>query len=277
MQDMWSDHNAAESQADLQPVARRAEAQIEALLHRRGLKPGQRLPSERALAQQLGVSRASLRQAIVRLAARGLVQVRKTGLVAAQPQPADWAQSTIAAPLTTLMADRPGYGQDVMEIRLALEGTAAHAAALRADDQDKTRIRDALEAIHQDTIHQDDGGDPIHEARLDAAFHLAIARASHNIVLHQVMSSLFGLLQASILDSLGKLYLMPQIAQALALQHRAIWEAIDQGDAEGARAASDRHLEFVQTTINRIDQDLARKARASAAHAAGINPEGFDR
>lgn len=252
-----------------QPVASRAEAQILALLQRRGLQPGQRLPSERALAQQLGVSRASLRQAIARLATRGLVQVRKTGLVAGQAGPAEWAQSQIAAPLAGLVADRPDYGQDVMEIRLALEGAAAHAAALRADNQDKARILAALVALEQG-----DAIDAAQEARRDAGFHLAIARASQNVVLHQVMSSLFGLLQASIRDSLGKLFQMPQTAQALAGQHRAIWEAIDRGDAQAARAASDRHLEFVQTTITRIDQDQARRARASAAHAAGLNPEG---
>lgn len=271
MQNTWSDQIApTDNPLDRHPVASRAEAAIQALLD--GLQPGQRLPSERALADQLGVSRASLRAAIGQLAARGAVQVRKTGLVAATPERPSWAQDTISAPLAALVADRPGYGQDVIEIRFALEGVAAHAAALRADDQDKARILSALEAIEQ----RQDQPDPMQEARLDAGFHLAIARASHNVVLHQVMSSLFGLLQASIQDSLDKLYLVPQTAQTLARQHRAIWQAIDQGDAEAARAASDRHLEFVQSTIHRIDQDLARKARASAALADGINPRGTD-
>lgn len=270
MQEPRSDQDPVTDGPDAQTVAGRAQAQILALLQRRGLQPGQRLPSERALAQELGVSRASLRQAIGRLAAQGLVQVRRTGLVAGRPQPADWAQGAIADPLAALVTDRPGYGQDVMEIRMALEGTAAHAAALRADDQDKARILAALSAMEQ----RDAPADPRHQAQADAAFHLAIARASHNIVLHQVMSSLFGLLQASISDSLGKLYLVPQTAQELARQHRAIWQCIDRGDGDAARAASDRHLEFVQTTIHRIDQDLARKARAQAADAAGINPEG---
>ncbi|MTH34099.1 FCD domain-containing protein [Paracoccus limosus] len=252
------------------PVADRVAAEIEALIRRRDLRPGQRLPSERALSEQLGVSRTSLREAITRLATRGVVEVRKTGLVAGQTRPGDWAQRTIAAPLAPLVTEHVGYGHDVMEIRHALEGAAAQAAATRADAEDLARLRIAYERMRE--AH---GGTtpPMDEARLDAAFHLAIAEASHNAILYQVMSSLFGLLQASISESLEKLYLLPRDFEAVSQQHDRLYHAILAGDAAEARRASDTHLTFVETTIRQIDDDLARKARVNALRAAGISPD----
>lgn len=254
-------------------VSARVEAEIERIIASRRLAPGDRLPSERALSEKLGASRTSLREAISRMAARGQVEIRKTGLIVAQPgtrpDAQTWAQETIAAPLAPLIALHQGYGHDVMEIRQALEGTAAYHAALRADDAAKARIRDALGAMKSSETPDD----PVAEARSDADFHLAIAAASENAVLYQVSSSLFGLLESSISQSREKLYQQPHTVEALYRQHAALCDAIGRGDAEGARAASDAHLRFVETTIRQIDEDLARKARASAARAAGITAE----
>lgn len=254
-------------------VSARVEVEIERMIASRRLAPGDRLPSERALSEKLGASRTSLREAISRLAARGQVEIRKTGLIVAQPEAQldaqSWAQENIAAPLAPLLALHLGYGHDVMEIRQALEGTAAYHAALRADDAAKARIRAALGKM-QSSASPDD---PVAEARSDADFHLSIAAASENAVLYQVMSSLFGLLESSISESREKLYQQPRMVEALYRQHSALCEAIARGDADGARAASDAHLSFVETTIRQIDQDLARKARASAARAAGITAE----
>lgn len=242
-------------------VSFRVEADLERMIATRRLQPGDRLPSERALSEKLGASRSSLREAIGRLAARGRVEVRKTGLVVAEPDARVWAQETIAAPLAPLLALHRGYGHDVMEIRMALEGTAAYHAALRADPGAKARIRATLEAMSASEAPDD----PVAEARSDAAFHLSIAEASENAVLYQVMSSLFGLLEANISESREKLYQEPQMVEALYRQHLALSDAIAAGDPQAARAASDAHLNFVEATIRQIDEDLARKARARAA------------
>ncbi len=250
-------------------VSTRVEAELERMIASLRLQPGARLPSERALSEQLGASRTALREAIGRLAARGKVEVRKTGLTVAQPDPRIWARETIAAPLAPFLARHRGYGHDVMEIRLALEGTAAYHAAQRADAAARARIRAALDVMQADAVP----ADPLAEARNDAAFHLAIAEASENAVLCQVMSSLFGLLEATISESREKLFQAPQMAGVLYRQHLALYEAIAAGEPEAARAASDAHLNFVETTIRRIDDDLARTARAHAARAAGLTPE----
>ncbi|RWR15576.1 FCD domain-containing protein [Paenirhodobacter populi] len=247
-------------------VAERLEKEIEALIPNKGLKPGDRLPSERTLAQTMNASRASLREAIRQLVARQIIEVRKTGIFVAQPLPQTWAEEAIGTPLSALVAEHVGYGHDVMEVRTALEGTAAYYAALRADDTARRRIRERLEEMEATYGN----GDAREQARRDAAFHLAIAEASNNAILRHVMSSLLGLLQNSISQSLEKLYLLPRMAEGLAQQHRALYDAIVAGDAEAARGASDTHLTFIENSIRQIDDDLARKDRARAARAAHI-------
>lgn len=243
----------------------RAEAAIEALIVERKLLPGARLPSERALADTLGVSRNILREAMNRLVSRGRIIIRpRAGAILAEPS-AQWTQAMIAEPLAPLVEGNPGYGHDIFEVRESLDSTAAYHAARRADAVDKDRIRrrfDAMEKLHA-------AGDVAAEAHADAAFHLAIAHASRNAVLTHVMSSLFGLLHTSISQTREKIYAVPRTFEELSAQHRAIMERIVAGDAEGARDAADVHLEFVRTTVRRVEDDLARAERAAAAPDLG--------
>lgn len=241
-------------------VTDRLEQAIEDLIGARRLAAGDRLPSERALAEMLSASRNSLREALMRLAARGRVTIRKGGNIIAEPAEARWTNATIADPLAPLVAGNPGFGQDVLEVRRGLEGQAAYHAALRAGPEDLDAIRACLDRLAE--CH--DQSDAAAEAHADAAFHLAIADASHNAVLRSVMSSMFGLLQLSISQSLDKLYVVPRVSERLSRQHQALVDAIAAGDADGARRASDEHIEFVAQTLRSIDEEHARRERAEA-------------
>lgn len=239
-------------------VTDRVEQALEALIEQRGLGAGDRLPPERALSDILGASRNSLREALMRLGARGRVIVRRGGNIVAEPAAARWTEATIADPLTPVVAGNPGFGHDVLEVRRGLEGQAAYHAALRAGPEDVGAIRRCFDQLA--TCHEQ--GDAVAEAHADAAFHLSIADASHNAVLRSVMSSMFGLLQKSISESLDKLYEAPRTFERLSEQHQALVDAIAAGDADGARQASDRHLAFVAQTIRSIDDERARLERA---------------
>lgn len=254
------------SPSSAQRVADRIELAIEALIEDRGLAVGDRLPSERALSEMLGASRNTLREALMRLGARGRITLRRGGNIITEPtQPR--RTTTIPDPLASVVAGNPGFGQDVLEVRRGLEGQAAYHAALRATPDDLDAIRrclDKLAAYHEK-------GEAVAEARADAAFHLAIADASHNAVLRSVMSSMFGLLQSSISESLDKLYIVPRTYERLCAQHQALMDAIAAGDADAARRASDDHLAFVQQTIRTIDEERARRERADTLRrTAGI-------
>ncbi len=234
----------------------KVQEKIEALIAARGLAPGARLPAERVLAAELGVSRAKLREAIQALASRGrLSSLRGSGTFVATGAP---PLSGALAPLASLAAHEPGYWQDVMEIRKSLDADMAFYAALRATPADRDHLSRALAALDAA-----EGAPPAVQGRADAAFHMAIAQASHNAVMRQVMAGLFDLLRQSISESLDKLYTLPAGAGALSRQHHQIADAIFDGRADDARAAAAAHLVFVEDSLRRIEDAAARERRSA--------------
>ncbi|WP_434665143.1 transcriptional regulator LldR [Klebsiella sp. B345] len=230
-------------------VARR----VRALIEEQHLEAGMRLPAERQLAAQLGVSRNSLREALAMLVNEGLLVSRRGGGTFLRWQHEEWSDQNIVQPLKTLLADDPDYSFDILEARHAIEASTAWHAALRATDAEKERIRLCFEATQSE--------DPDLASQADVRFHLAIAEASHNVVLLQTMRGFFDLLQSSVKQSRQRMYLVPPVFARLTEQHQAVMEAIFAGDAEGARQAMMAHLGFVHATIKHFDEDQARQAR----------------
>lgn len=230
-------------------IADRLRAHIE----EQKLEAGMRLPAERQLATQLGVSRNSLREALAKLASEGLLVSRRGGGTFVRWQQAPWSEQNIVQPLKTLMADDPDYSFDILEARHAIEASTAWHAAMRATEADKEKIRLCLEATQSE--------DPDIASQADARFHLAIAEASHNVVLLQTMRGFFELLQFSVKQSRQRMYRVPPVFAQLTQQHQAVLDAILAGDAEDARQAMMNHLSFVHTTIKRFDEEQARQAR----------------
>lgn len=107
------------------------------------MRPGEKLPPERELAKQFDVSRPSLREAIQRLEAKGLLLRRQGGGTFVQSS----LWQSFSDPLVELLSDHPESQFDLLETRHALEGIAAYYAALRSTDEDKDRIRELHHAI----------------------------------------------------------------------------------------------------------------------------------
>ena len=114
------------------------EQQLEFLILEGTLRPGEKLPPERELAKQFDVSRPSLREAIQRLEAKGLLLRRQGGGTFVQSS----LWQSFSDPLVELLSDHPESQYDLLETRHALEGIAAYYAALRSTDEDKERIRE---------------------------------------------------------------------------------------------------------------------------------------
>ncbi|MDU6099646.1 MAG: FCD domain-containing protein, partial [Acinetobacter sp.] len=106
-------------------------------------------------------------------------------------------------------------------------------------------------------------GDSAQAAVADAEFHLAIAEASHNVVLIQMMRSLFDLLQYNVLLGRKKVYNDPVNGDLLSEQHFQVMDAIDRKDPEAARQAVCGHIEFVINHVRSLDEDEARQKRAN--------------
>ncbi|ALK98390.1 GntR family transcriptional regulator [Massilia sp. WG5] len=203
-----------------------------------------RLPSERALAAQYGVSRNTVREAIQRLAARGLVRSRSgSGAFVT-----DQLRTSSASPWGQLVADHPAVRDDILEFRRVLEGATAYFAALRGNADDHERIRGLLDQLESARRADDKAA----EASVDSKLHEAIALASHNTMFLHLHSSILNMLREHITinnTSLRELELDEEVSGALLSQHRSVCEAICERRPEEARTAMQSHIDFVRKRI----------------------------
>lgn len=238
-------------------VAQDIVSQLTALIEQRNLQAGMRLPAERQLAAELGVSRSSLREAIQKLIGTGILVSRRGGGTYLRQPLACWSEQRIVAPMKSLLAADPDYRYDILEARHAIEASTAWHAALRATESDKERLQFCFDATLQ--FQQHDGPDLA--AQADVRFHLAIAEASHNLVLLQTMRGFFELMQSGVMQSRQHMVIQPNLFIHLSEQHHALLQAILAGDAEGARQAAMAHLAFVHATLKTQHENEARQAR----------------
>lgn len=193
-----------------------------------GLVAGDRLPPERDLAQRLGVSRASVKQAIVVLEVQGLVEVRHGGGTYLLGDGLD------AEPVDRLVERRRRL-PDVLEAREALETKLAELAAERRTEQDLTALRAALAHMAAEIA---DGG---HGVEGDRRFHASMTAAAHSALLAEFMQSIADQITESRHESLRQ----PGRPGRSLTQHRAILDAIEEQRGKAAAAAMRRHVRTV--------------------------------
>ena len=196
------------------------------------LKPGERLPSERLLAEQLQVGRSSVREAIRSLELRGLVvSKRGSGTFIAT----DDLGSMVSLIASTLDGGSESL-KDIFEMRHLLEPQIAAVAAQRAT---QAEIED-LSGILSDQDRQiSDGGSGVDA---DTAFHFALASATHNSALVKVVSAVEDILHQSRDQSMQA----PGRASRSLASHRRILQMVRAGDGDGARRAMEHHLTVVE-------------------------------
>ena len=231
---------------------------LEGMILEGTLKSGERLPAERTLAEQFGVSRPSLREAIQKLTAKGLLISRQGG----GNYVVESLGSTFSDPLLQLLESNPEAQRDLLEFRHTLEASCAYYAALRATEVDRERLTTAFEAL-QDCYSRHEEVSRAEEGAADARFHLAIAEASHNAVLLHTIRGLFDLLKRNVVTNIGGMYKQrSETRDMLISQHRELYQAIMDGHAELAREVSSRHILYVQEVLEEVRQEVQRMARA---------------
>lgn len=215
--------------------------QIEKLILRGILRPGERLPSERELSERLGVSRPSLRDAIKTLQDKGLL----TPKAGAGIFVADVLGSAFSDALITLFASHDEAVFDYISFRRDMEALAGERAARLATDTDLKVIQsvfDRMEAAH-------DRRDAAAEARLDADFHLSIIEASNNVIMLHMMRSMYQLLREGVFYNRQMMFKQRITGTMLLDQHRAINDALQARDPVGARATIEAHLNYVEISL----------------------------
>lgn len=232
--------------------------QLERMILEGTLKSGGRLPAERVLAEQFGVSRPSLREAIQKLTAKGLLISRQGG----GNYVVENIGSTFSDPLLHLLDSSPDSQRDLLEFRHTLEASCAYYAAMRATEADRRQLSIAFEAL-QDCYARADEVSRAEEGAADASFHLAIAEASHNAVLLHTIRGLFDLLKRNVVINIGGMYKQrTETRDMLIQQHRELYLAIIEGRADDARDISSRHINYVQEVLEEVRQQVQRTARA---------------
>jgi len=206
--------------------------------------PGARLPGEHAIADQFGVSRAVVREAVARLKTEGLVTTRQgDGAFVG-----DWRSETLHLD--------PAISHDlesvlmIDELRKGLEAEAAAFAALRRTDAEMRKIESARVRVAKITAARGDS------VVADVAFHRAIAEATHNPYYVAVLDYLTQFVVPAVRASRGHAALREDFAREVEAEHSEIAEAIRQRDSAAARAAAQNHLDRALARIRRAEKEV---------------------
>ena len=217
--------------------------QIRDLVRAGVLSPGDKLPPERDLAQQFGVSRASVREAMRLLDTRGLVIIRP----GAGTYITEDTVEAVAQALSSLMNGRPSPAGDAFEMRLLLEPRVASLAAKRAGDEDIERMKAVLDSQGADIAAGGTG------AEFDSEFHFSIATATKNSALIAVTQAISDILSQSRRDSL----LSPERSRLSLQSHRQILAAIQKRRPRKALQAMQEHISDVDRQVHVLSPERA--------------------
>ena len=201
------------------------------------LRAGDRLPSERTLAETFGVSRPSLREALCALEIAGLIEVRTgEGIFIKGGFPNPFSQAILLL--------EEGTPLEIVEAREVIESNVAALAATNRNQDDLDSMARHLKAM-QEEIERGQ-----YPAESDYRFHLAIAAATGNAVLSRQGQSIFDLMRHKLYQVLRDRKLESEEGErSYLMDHRRIYEAVLAKDAEGAREAMQGHLSNVEKRL----------------------------
>ena len=193
---------------------------------------GSRLPAERDLAVQLGVSRPSVREALIALEVEGMIEVRTGSGIYVKNATA------LKRPMANKASDTPTeWGPlEVMSARILVESEVAALAAQHAQKKDLKAMRDGLQQMKREAARNQ------MPRQGDEAFHDAIAQACGNSVLLDTVQRFWVARNGPLFARLGDYFEHPASWQAAIAEHQAVLDAIEAGDASAARKAMQKHL-----------------------------------
>ncbi len=208
--------------------------QLRALIFRGDYQPGQKIMTERELAEALNVSRNSVREAINKLVTLRFLEQRQGQGTFVRP-----LDEAVQIPLATVMETQDASLIDLLEMRMGIECTAASLAAQRSGTAELQAIETAIADMEQDIGSGGLGTEG------DLAFHMAIAAATKNPLQIYIMKNVSDFLHVGIRENLLHLYQDPKNIEMIMKQHKAICEAIRRHDPDAAYDAMRRHITFV--------------------------------
>jgi GntR family transcriptional repressor for pyruvate dehydrogenase complex len=225
-------------------MAQQVAEHLSRLIATGALAAGEKLPGEVALAQRLGVSRPTLREALRILKGRGLLSIRpRSGTYVAAPPERG----------RDLAGRLPGAAHlwDVLELRRILDPECAALAARRRTPGDLSRLRELMregaDLAGPELVTWRDG------ARVYGRFFFLLAQATHNTLVTQLTEALAGMLRDALAYSRLQLARRPEAGEVIRGHFREILAAVEAGDHEAARGATARHLAVVEEVLRELE------------------------
>lgn len=213
--------------------------QIQNMIVSKELKKGDRLPSERDLAEQLEVSRASVREALRALQIIGLIEVRQgEGSFIAQD-----FEKTLFQPLSVMFMLQDSKPEEIIQLRKIIEVETAYLAAQRATDEEIEKLRELIERLKV----LKDLDDEEASVETDKKLHYYIAETSKNKLLSNVLSVISELMDKFIKDARGMILTDEKNKDVLIHQHEAVFKGIEARDPEAAARAMEDHIQLIIT------------------------------
>jgi len=210
--------------------------QLKDMISRGELKQGQKLPPERELAESLGVSRASVREALTALEAIGILDIRPGEGTFVR----ETSVSATFAPLAMVLEMEQNSMSQLMEVRRVLETEIAALAVQRATEEDLQNIEVNLNRMKS--------ANTVSEAvEADLRFHFAIAEATHNSILLRIMNTVADLMHNTF--RIRREELFADKGREIISEHEAIYRAIRDRDIDSAKLRMLQHIDNIQAGI----------------------------
>ena len=212
---------------------RQIAEQLRGLISGGEFAAGTRLPAERDLAKQLGVSRPSVREALIALEVEGWVEVRVgSGIYVQEARRRNGA-------IVTRNGSEPGADWGPLQVMQARELVEAEVAALAARHARKPQVAAMAAALER--MREDVAAD-VEPREGDEAFHTAIAQACGNEVLADTVRSYWSARHGPLFERLGDYFETPASWHAAIMEHATVLDAVRARDADAARQAMQQHL-----------------------------------
>lgn len=212
--------------------------QIQQLISSGSLKPGQKLPPERSLAEELNVSRTSIREALRSLEMMGYLE-SKVG-IGGGTYVKEISFDNIISPFSQVLLQNDDFIVELLEVRLFLEIEVARLAAIRRSDEDLEKMQQAIRQMEEEIAKGKTGLDG------DNAFHRALSEAGNNRVLQQFVYMCGDLLEV---EREAHLAASKKESKKALEQHKELLTAIEAGDDERAKLLMSKHIHNISKVI----------------------------
>jgi len=216
--------------------------QLLALIASGDLKPGQRLPSERELCKNFNAGRSSLREALRCLSIVGVLTARVGEGTSVSMNGGKFLGKIVEWRIITEKHDI----ENLMQVRIALEGVTAASAALRGAEDELAKLELVIKKMEAAL------NDEKRFAALDLEFHITMASISKNFLIYDLVAMIRGQLE----KTLHKVLLLPNAMPLTLKEHIAIWNAIKRHDPDAASAAMQSHL---KSALKRYTDSLVKE------------------